>query len=292
MTPSDNGGALATAYAQGVGARSDDTAQLLKANSVDVLIEGNYQATDPNERPTRQYLGIEGDFFMIAQDVSFGPVLVRFNAGPRDTTSGQGWIPMMPGDVYRGRYKGVMVTCAGGSSFARIVYGYASDVRPVKAEIESYDAGGSGAYQSDNTAHVELALSGDFTGTNAILMTALTAGQFAVTRGAYRGAGILRGTVSVKTVVPTASYTQIPVHYGQLFRSAGTYSKNIAMRCLAMTVRESGTNTIVEQVYDAPRVFIAAPNTTVSLLLRSTAPYFAAVSSSPVQALVTLLMVR
>lgn len=289
----NNGDALATPYAQGAGGRPRETSQISKMRSQIVVIDGDYWSS-ARAKPTRVFLPIEGDIFYIGEDVSIGPFLVRFNVSPSDAQTGENWISLKPGEVFTGPFKGVLITSAVGSGIARVCYGYGADVAPLLYSGPESTAGGEYVQQTDALASYEIAAYADMTGAATGSMSLLLPNQFSnVFGGAFRGVGLLDGQVSIKTVVPTASYTVVPLYAAQLYESAqNRYSQIQVLRPRQIAYRVVGLDTIIEAVYDVPKLFVYSPNAQTYLLIRSSAPYAGSTTAVPIALYARLLTVR
>lgn len=261
----NNGEALPTPYAQGAGARPLDTRQLGKAQTATVLFGSDvFTAVAPS--PT--FLAAEGDFIRLDPSLSIGAAFLVLNASPSNlsATLPANFITLLPGESYRGPFKGIAVYGAN-PSLLTLTWGWNCDVTGSGKPSRAVSPRSAGAVANISTYTASLQISAS--GTAEAGATLLTANSFASNRGSLSAGGVVGCSFAFRMTQTTANYLCPPSLSSYLRASGGQYAEYVALTVSSLSTRESGADTIVEMAGRIPDQVVLTANTGVDFFINA-----------------------
>lgn len=242
MNGYDNQGAvLVTDFAQQAGARAFETGQLSKFATYDYVLALDTAAPNPNSQFTAQF---EGDFLYIDPAYSVGAISVTLNVANPSVSPTK--ITLRPGEVYRGRFKGVLLTAIAGAC-GRLIYGYGNDIVPRETRRAPLTK------VSDPTIGGLFVVSNATIGTNAFSINLGSLWCNTAGLGGYRGVALRQGELAISASVAIAT-PPAPATCEVQLNSAGSLSATMLCPVKALSIVQSGANNLIQIVYDVPEI--------------------------------------
>jgi hypothetical protein len=269
------GAATPDGFDEKFGARSLELQQYQKIRATRYVLGYSTAAAFEARGNISRMIEEEGEFIAIDPTLSVGMVVVRLNAGDKSSTSSgsmQTPIILAPGDIYRGRFKSLMVTSLDGA--VGVLYtGYGSDVRMNQVQQSARYGGagsvvGSVAVPVDGICSFPVPISATVAAGTNTLSPSLSSMVFGGVggNGNLSGAAILGGTVSLCLSFATGT-TPAPPALNVSLRGFGGTVDTGASRAAELTglVVVPGATDRMFVSYKVPRVCAQLNNTNSSI---------------------------